>query len=177
MAVVSELMGVKGYGRKVRTSASAGPSVAPSPSSPTSSRLLTEIKSFLSSPPPGLSLSVSRSNVRVWIVTYKNFTNTFANETHRLKLTFPHNYPSSPPSAYFLKPIPKHEHVYQNGDICLSLLGSDWSPTLTSQGLCIAIQSMLNSAVVKRRPRDDAGSAGRKPGGKQEDWVYHDDSC
>ena len=37
------------------------------------------------------------------------------------------------PSVYFLKPTPKHVHVYSNGDICLNLLGRDWRPMLTGQ--------------------------------------------
>lgn len=61
-----------------------------------------------------------------------------------------------PPVVYFLKPIPKHEHVYSNGDICLSLLGKDWQPTMTAQGIAVSILSMLSSAKEKKTPPDNA---------------------
>ena len=37
------------------------------------------------------------------------------------------------PSVHFLKPTPKHVHVYTNGDICLNLLGRDWRPMITAE--------------------------------------------
>ena len=71
-----------------------------------------------------------------------------------LKITFPYDYPYNPPKVYFVKEkylidnntntvvhstasksaiknaysrvstIPKHPHIYSNGDICLSVLGN-----------------------------------------------------
>ena len=89
----------------------------------------------------------------------------------------PPSYPSQPPSVYFLSPTPRHEHVYTNGDICLSLLGKDWRPTMTAQSLAVSILSILSSAREKGMPMDNARHAGNRPGGKQDDWVYHDDNC
>ena len=103
----------------------------------------------------------------------------YAGEKYRLKFTFPSNYPFSPPSVHFLHPIPKHEHVYTNGDICLNLLGillrhntsenidvvivftsaflgPGWMPTMTAQGIAISILSMLSSAREKKVPPDNA---------------------
>jgi ubiquitin-conjugating enzyme E2 W len=73
--------------------------------------------------------------------------------------------------------VPAHEHIYTNGDICLSLLGSGWRPNLTGQGIALAIQSMMMSAAKKSLPRDNAAHAGRRPGQEQTAWIYHDDSC
>ena len=95
-----------------------------------------------------------------------------------LRIKYKNTYPREPPSVYFVGDnIPEHEHVYSNGDICLSLLGSGWSPNLTGQGIAVSIQSILNSAGRKCRPIDNSGSVGRKPGESQKDWIYHDDNC
>jgi ubiquitin-conjugating enzyme E2 W len=101
----------------------------------------------------------------------------YAGETYRLRIQFPADYPTSPPSVYFLPPTPRHEHVYTNGDICLSLLGSDWRPIMTAQSVAQAIMSILCGAHRKSLPMDNARHAGNKPGKKQDDWVYHDDNC
>lgn len=65
------------------------------------------------------------------------------------------DYPSKPPSVYFLQPTPRHEHVYTNGDICLNLLGRDWRPNMTASTLALSILSMLSSAKEKKIPQDN----------------------
>ena len=141
-------------------------------------RIQRELKEFLSSPPPGLSVKISGKNVRLWIITLSMPDNTiYAGETYKLRVQFPNDYPTSPPSVYFLPPTPRHEHVYTNGDICLSLLGTDWRPIMTAQSIAQAIMSILCGAQRKSLPMDNARHAGNKPGLKQDDWVYHDDNC
>jgi len=141
-------------------------------------RIQRELKEFLSSPPPGLSVKISGKNVRLWVITLSMPDNTiYAGETYRLRVSFPADYPTSPPSVYFLNPTPRHEHVYTNGDICLSLLGKDWRPIMTAQSVAQAIMSILCGAQRKSLPMDNARHAGNKPGKKQDDWVYHDDNC
>jgi ubiquitin-conjugating enzyme E2 W len=140
-------------------------------------RIQQELRKFLADPPPNLSVAVGK-NLRVWIVTMKGGKNTiYEGETFRLRISFPPAYPSVPPSVYFLPPnIPQHEHVYTNGDICLSLLGKDWRPTMTAQSIAVSILSILSSAQSKSLPMDNALHAHQKPGQYQKDWVYHDDN-
>jgi ubiquitin-conjugating enzyme E2 W len=141
-------------------------------------RIQRELKEFISSPPPGLSVKISGKNVRLWIITLTMPENTiYAGEVYKLRVQFPANYPTSPPSVYFLPPTPRHEHVYTNGDICLSLLGKDWRPIMTAQSLAQAIMSILCGAQRKSLPMDNSRHAGNKPGQRQDDWVYHDDNC
>lgn len=141
-------------------------------------RIQRELKEFISSPPPGLSVKISGKNVRLWIITLTMPENTiYAGDVYKLRVQFPANYPTSPPSVYFLPPTPRHEHVYTNGDICLSLLGKDWRPIMTAQSLAQAIMSILCGAQRKSLPMDNSRHAGNKPGQRQDDWVYHDDNC
>ncbi len=139
-------------------------------------RIQQELKAFLQEPPEHLSVATGK-NIRIWIVTVEGI-GVYKDETFRLRIQFPNNYPTVPPSVYFLPPnIPVHEHVYTNGDICLSLLGKDWRPTLTAQSVAHSILSILASATSKSLPMDNARHSQKKPGQYQADWVYHDDNC
>jgi ubiquitin-conjugating enzyme E2 W len=165
----------KTYGNKKKTSSSSSSKVIGSSSANT--RLQKEIKQFLENPPDNCKLNVG-SNIRVWVINIKGSDGTiYAGEEYKLKMIFPKDYPSKPPSVYFLKPCPRHEHVYSNGDICLNLLGRDWRPTLTAQTLAVSILSMLSSAKEKTLPQDNAMHADSPPGQQQENWMYHDDRC
>ena len=140
-------------------------------------RIQKELRAFMSNPPDGCRLAVG-ANLRVWIVTITGADNTiYAGEKYKLKFIFPKDYPTKPPSVYFLKPCPKHVHVYSNGDICLNLLGRDWRPNMTAQQLAISILSMMSSAKEKKIPPDNAMHADSAPGQAQDHFMYHDDSC
>lgn len=117
-------------------------------------------------------------NIRSWEVTLRGVEGTvYAGEDYKLKMVFSKDYPGKPPSVYFLKPVPKHMHVYSNGDICLNLLGRDWRPTMTAESLAVSILSMLSSAKEKTIPQDNAMHADAPPGRQQDNWMYHDDKC
>lgn len=117
-------------------------------------------------------------NMRSWTVILKGVNGTiYQGEQYKLRMNFPKDYPSKPPSVFFLKPCPKHMHVYTNGDICLNFLGKDWRPTLTAETLVVSILSMLSSAKEKNIPQDNALHADSQPGKQQEGWMYHDDRC
>lgn len=138
---------------------------------------MQEIKELSDNPPKNIRISIGK-NFRNWIVHITGAPNTiYANETYRLNFKFPKDYPSKPPIVYFLKPCPKHVHVYSNGDICLSLLGKDWRPSMTAETLCVSILSMLSSAKEKRLPPDNAVHADLSPGKQDNKWMYHDDRC
>jgi ubiquitin-conjugating enzyme E2 W len=139
-------------------------------------RIQRELKAFIQDPPDNLSVKVGK-NIRVWIVTMKGADNTiYEGESFMLRISFPKDYPTVPPSVYFLPPkIPLHEHIYSNGDICLSLLGKGWRPTMTAQSIALSILSILSSAQSKSLPMDNSRHAQNKPGEYQEAWVYHDD--
>mmetsp|Transcript_13009 Transcript_13009/g.18990 ORF Transcript_13009/g.18990 Transcript_13009/m.18990 type:complete len:309 (-) Transcript_13009:23-949(-) len=140
-------------------------------------RIQRELKDFLKSPPPNLNVKVGK-NIRVWIVTMVGTKGSlYEGEKYRLRVQFPPNYPTEPPSVYFLQPSPRHEHVYTNGDICLSLLGKDWRPNMTAQSIAMSILSILSGAGRKSLPMDNAAHSQNKPGEKQDNWVYHDDNC
>lgn len=140
-------------------------------------RIQRELKDFIKFPPPNMSVKVGK-NIRLWIITLTGANNTiYEGEQYRLRVKFPTEYPTVPPSMYFFQPTPRHEHVYTNGDICLSLLGKDWRPTMTAQSIAMSILSILSGAQRKFLPMDNARHAHNKPGQRQDDWIYHDNNC
>ena len=146
------------------------------PDDPTS-RIQKELKSFIDQPPSNCKVTVGQ-NIKVWIITITGANGTiYAGEKYKLKVTFPKDYPTKPPSVYFLKPCPKHMHVYSNGDICLSLLGKGWRAQMTVESIAVSILSILSNAKEKKLPPDNAIHADNIPGQQQEGWMYHDDRC
>lgn len=101
----------------------------------------------------------------------------YAGEKYHLRLKFSKEYPSKPPSAFFLKPnIPQHSHVYSNGDICLSVTGTGWRPNMTAESVIVSILSMLSGAKRKCVPHSSDTGVESDPG-KEQSWSYHDDNC
>lgn len=153
------------------------PNAPRSTASRKAARIAKELNDFATNPPENCKVTMGK-NLNVWIVTLTGAKNTlFEGEKFKLRIAFPADYPTVPPSVYFLQPPPRHPHVYTNGDICLNLLGRDWRPNLTIAQLSLSILSMLSSAKQKGIPQDNAVHAATPPGRPQEGWMYHDDSC
>ncbi|EEQ89113.1 ubiquitin-conjugating enzyme E2 R [Blastomyces dermatitidis ER-3] len=89
-------------------------------------------------------------------------------------MTFPQNYPYSPPGFKFTHPL-FHPNIYQDGRLCISILhtpGDDemsgetaaerWSPAQRVESVLISILSLLDDAEVSSPANVDAGIMLRK---------------
>mmetsp|Transcript_26194 Transcript_26194/g.65973 ORF Transcript_26194/g.65973 Transcript_26194/m.65973 type:complete len:148 (+) Transcript_26194:84-527(+) len=104
----------------------------------------------------------------------------YQGETFRIYFQFTERYPLESPIVWFQDPTPVHPHIYTNGHICLSILGSGWSPALTVEKVCLSIQSMLASAERKVLPDSNDAYVRSHPRGsnpKNTQWLYDDDTC
>jgi len=116
----------------------------------------------------------------------------YKDESYLLNIEFTNNYPIDPPKVRFCVTegwvAPVHEHVYRNGIICMSLLtksskSGDWSPAMTAVNLLLALQSMLASATVKRRPEGHDGFVtlygehAERFNDATISWNFHDEKC
>ena len=84
----------------------------------------------------------------------------------------PDNYPNSPPKVQFLTPYSgecrMHPNLYQNGKVCLSILGTwgkmDWSPLLTFEKILLTIQGLLDDNPITHEPSFENVSKKEKRG-------------
>ncbi len=151
--------------------------------------------------PPWCRLESASKDARTWVVQVLGPEGSlYAGEHFHLKVQLPINYPQKPPSAYFVRlplpknetisgdgsinkrtiysSIPRHPHIYSNGDICLSVLGKDWRSSMTVESVIVSIVSLLSSSKSKRLPPDNTlHSENNIPGQQQVNWMYHDNAC
>jgi len=92
----------------------------------------------------------------------------------KAKMTFPSNYPFSPPTFQFNRPL-YHPNIYADGKLCISILhapgddemsgesaGERWSPAQRVESVLISIISLLDDAECSSPANVDAGVMLRK---------------
>lgn len=122
-----------------------------------SKRLFNEYKNLTSSPPDGITAGpISESNLFLWEALIAGPPGTpYAGGLFPATLTFPTDYPLSPPTMRFQCEL-FHPNVYPNGTVCISILhapGDDpnhyeqaserWSPIQSTEKILISVMSML----------------------------------
>ena len=126
-----------------------------------------------------LELNVLDDTMMKWHIKFQGAEGSiYAGEPYTLQFKFNNEYPIDSPEVIFVGTPPKHEHIYSNGFICLSILYSDWSPALKVSSVCMSIISMMSSATVKKGPPNDSTSGlsyYKSP--KQVNWMFEDDKC
>ncbi|BGP26434.1 ubiquitin-conjugating enzyme E2 W [Rhodotorula toruloides] len=170
-------------------------------------RLQKELAELQQKGPPAGCRLIQAENLEEWVFALQVHESVFAGEEFALRFRFSTSYPidaSQSPEVTFVTTAPfrppEHPHVYTNGHICASVLGSGWSPVLNVQSLllCIVIslfllrwltssfplecsistiQSMLASCKKKELPPDNdryIRNAPKSP--KDTRWAYHDDT-
>jgi ubiquitin-protein ligase len=155
------------------------------------------------------SSSVPLESLSEWRVLFlAPDSSIYRGEQYLVSVSFPCSYPMDPPILKFVVDStfssPAHEHVYSNGIICMSHLAkssaakssspfstsssvaaslSTWSPAMTIESIFLSLQSMLCSAVERKRPKDDqrfvlyTGKNGERVRVDQLKWDFHDDKC
>ncbi|GJN17213.1 hypothetical protein PR202_gb04264 [Eleusine coracana subsp. coracana] len=121
--------------------------------------LQKQLKDLSKHPVDGFSAGlVDDSNVFEWQVTIIGPPDTLYDGGYfNAIMTFPQNYPNSPPSVRFTSEM-WHPNVYPDGRVCISILhppGEDpngyelaserWTPVHTVESIVLSIISMLSS--------------------------------
>ncbi|PAV77501.1 hypothetical protein WR25_02541 [Diploscapter pachys] len=120
-------------------------------------RLMTEYKELTTRPPEGIiAAPIDDENFFEWecLITGPDDT-CFANGVFPARITFPQDYPLSPPKMRFTCEL-FHPNIYQDGRVCISILhspGDDptgyessserWSPVQSIEKILLSVVSML----------------------------------
>ena len=79
----------------------------------------------------------------------------FESGVFNLRLSFPITYPDQPPKVRFISPI-FHPNVYKDGQICIDILQSKWSPAYTITTLITSLTSLLTDPNINSPANTDA---------------------
>jgi len=88
-----------------------------------------------------------------WIEGAEN--SPYASGRFHLSIKFPSDFPFKPPKVKFLTQI-YHPNISTNGDICLDILHSQWSPALSLSQLLISLCSLLTDPNPEHGLNKDA---------------------
>jgi ubiquitin-conjugating enzyme E2 C len=105
-------------------------------------RLQSELGQLMMSGDPGISAFPGESLLR-WTGTIEGpDESVYAGLSFKLNISFPADYPYSPPQITFASPI-FHPNVDQNGAICLDILQDKWSAIYNVRTTLLSIRSLL----------------------------------
>ncbi|CAB3385141.1 Hypothetical predicted protein [Cloeon dipterum] len=127
---------------------------------PSSSALRTlslELKSLQEEPVEGFRVKLVNDDLCTWEVAIFGPPETlYQGGYFKAQMRFPQDYPYSPPSIRFLTKV-WHPNVYENGDLCISILHPPvddpqsgempcerWNPTQNVRTILLSVISLLN---------------------------------
>ncbi|TFK76663.1 UBC-like protein [Pluteus cervinus] len=145
-------------------------------------RLAKELKEIQTEGcPVGVNL-LRADDFQTWLFSIEVMGESlYKGEVQTLQFRFDSNYPISSPAVQFLVRenegirAPIHPHVYSNGHICASILGTEWSPVLSVVAVCVTLQSMLASCKKKERPVDNDRYVLHAPENPKKTQFHYDD--
>lgn len=137
--------------------------------------LQMELKSLQTSPVEGFTVSCDDENIFKWTVAIFGPPGTiYQGGYFKAQLKFPNNYPYSPPTMRFLSKV-WHPNVYENGDLCVSILHPPvddphsgempcerWNPTQSVRTILLSVISLLNEPNTSSPANVDASVSYRK---------------
>ncbi|KAF0299853.1 Ubiquitin-conjugating enzyme E2 R2 [Amphibalanus amphitrite] len=131
---------------------------SPQPSSSALRALALEYKSLQEEPVEGFRVKLANDeNLFCWEVALFGPPHTlYEGGYFKAHLNFPSDYPYSPPTVKFLSKV-WHPNVYENGDLCISILHAPiddpqsgelpcerWNPTQNVRTILLSVISLLN---------------------------------
>lgn len=106
-------------------------------------RLLKEFKNLKEESIEGISVDLKNDNIFIWeALIFGPYESPWENGIFKLNIEFSSEYPLKPPHIKFLSRM-FHPNIYTNGNICLDILQSKWSPVQDTKSVLISIISLL----------------------------------
>lgn len=89
------------------------------------------------------NLRMVGDNVHKWeVLLYGPPDTLYHTGVFKLDISLTNEYPFSPPKVNFVTPI-KHVNINKNGDICLDILKTNWSPSQNIKSVIMSIMLLL----------------------------------
>ena len=111
-------------------------------------RLIKEINDIQKDPPIYISAGPVNENLFEWEALLVGPKDTpYEDGCFVLEILIPHDYPIKPPNVIFKTKI-FHPNINHNGNICLDILKTNWSPSLTISKILLSICSLLNDPNI-----------------------------
>ncbi|ULU09687.1 hypothetical protein L3Y34_014226 [Caenorhabditis briggsae] len=137
--------------------------------------LSMELKNLQSQPVEGFTIDVNEDNMFLWSVgIYGPPMTLYQGGYFKATIRFPSNYPYQPPSMKFTTKV-WHPNVYENGDLCISILHAPvddpqsgelacerWNPTQSVRTILLSVISLLNEPNTSSPANVDASVMYRK---------------
>lgn len=118
-------------------------------STPSKRRLLKDLSTLQKFKNNGIFAQPLEEDIMTWTAIILGPEKTpFEGGTFSIVLIFDENYPQHPPEVTFISEI-FHPNVYSNGDLCLDILKSRWSPSFDVLSILLSIQSLLHDPNTK----------------------------
>ncbi|CAF3926764.1 unnamed protein product [Rotaria sp. Silwood1] len=121
-------------------------------------RLVIHFREIQKNPPPLCYAGPKdpSKSMADWIGYIEGPENTpYAGGKFHLTIHFSAEFPFKPPEIRFITPV-FHPNISDNGEICLDILHSQWSPALTIRGLLISLCSLLTDPNPEHGLNKDA---------------------
>jgi ubiquitin-protein ligase len=136
-------------------------------------KLRNELKALKKKPVDGFDVNVDESDILKWAVTIHGPPGTdFEGGIFQAALTFPKDYPFSPPALQFTSAF-WHPNVYKDGRVCISILHTPdptnpaeanhcWTPVQRVETILLSVISMLSDPNCSSPANVDASVEMRK---------------
>ncbi|KAJ8759727.1 hypothetical protein K2173_009828 [Erythroxylum novogranatense] len=120
-------------------------------------QLAKELKNLDESPPEGIKVGVNDDDFSTIYADIEGPAGTpYENGVFRMKLLLSHDFPHSPPKAYFMTKI-FHPNIATNGEICVNTLKKDWNPSLGLRHVLIVVRCLLIEPFPESALNEQAG--------------------
>lgn len=113
-------------------------------------RLQSDLEATKRDPQPGCSAQpLCLSNMFDWSASIAGpDQSAWEGGIYSLRLTFPYNYPESPPTVSF-KSRMFHPNIYDNGRVCMDVISKAWTPAYSVNSVLASVQSLLSDPNVE----------------------------
>ncbi|CBZ55578.1 Ubiquitin carrier protein, related [Neospora caninum Liverpool] len=107
-------------------------------------RLIRDFRKLQTDPPHGVNGAPVGNDIMKWnAVIFGPEDTPWEGGTFQLEMIFSNEYPNRPPLVRFLSKL-FHPNVYNDGNICLDILQTQWSPIYDISAILTSIQSLLS---------------------------------